>query len=438
MLSPPRSPAASPLREALLAAESTVPTSALGRLWRGGKSALGIGGALARARRGGELDPEAIAALVGELGELKGIAMKAGQMLGYVDASIPPPLRQALALLQTAAPRSSPAEVAAVVRAGLPERGELVLAGMDEAPIAVASIGQVHRARLPDGTAVAVKIRHPGIEAAIRADFKAAAIGGPMGALFAGAAVTEMIDEARQAFTEECDFELEAARQRRFAALFADDPELVVPAVLGAFSGPGVLVTAWTPGRSLDEFLAGDPPQAERDRLGAALFRFWILALYRGGLFHADPHPGNFAIDDAGRAVIYDFGCVRELGPGLRRGFVRLAAAARDDDVPAMAAALAELGGRPPSRAAGLAELRRLVRGFFGPLTTPGPRTIAADEGFESRAVFRDKRAMIGLGLPARLLFLFRLRFGLYAVLARLGARVDWAALEAGWAREVE
>lgn len=419
-----------------MAAESTVPTSTLGRLWRGGKSALGVTTALSRARKG-DLDPEVIAALVGELGELKGIAMKAGQMLGYIDASVPPELRSALALLQTAAPRSSAAEVAATIRDALGERGEALLAGMEVEPFAVASIGQVHRGRLPDGTEVAIKVRHPGIDAAIRADFRAASVGSVFGALIGGAAVTGMIDEARQAFEEECDFVLEAARQRRFQAIFADDPEIVIPEVLGEWSGPGVLVTRWTPGRSLDELLAEDPPQAERDRIGAALFRVWMRALYRDGLFHGDPHPGNFAIAGDGRVIVYDFGCVREVDRELRRGFAALAAAARVDDVAAMAAAIASVGGRAPTRPRDLADLRRLVRGFFGPLVTPGARTIAADEGFEARGVLHDKRFLIGLRLPARLLFLFRLRFGLYAVLARLGASVDWAALEGAWAQEV-
>jgi predicted unusual protein kinase regulating ubiquinone biosynthesis (AarF/ABC1/UbiB family) len=433
---PPSAPAGS-LRDALLARESAVPTSTLGRLWRGGKSALGVGSALARLRRGGTLDSAAISALVGEFGELKGVAMKVGQMLGYLDESIPVELRSALAVLQTAAPRSSPAEVEAVIRRALGADADALLAGMEPEPFAVASIGQVHRARLPDGREVVIKVRHPGIDAAIKADFRAAAVGSTFGAVIGGAAVPAMIDEARQAFEEECDFSLEADRQRRFAALFADDPEIVVPAVIPEWSRPELLVTAWTPGRAFDELLAADPPQAERDRIGAALFRVWMRAFYRDGLFHADPHPGNFALQADGRLILYDFGCVREVAPALRRGFAALAAAARADDPAAIAAAITMVGGKAPTKPAGLADLRRLVRGFFGPLVTPGARRIAADEGFEARSVIHDKRFIIGLGLPPRFLFLFRLRFGLYAVLARLGACVDWAGLEGAWAGEV-
>src|SRR5262249_55238535 len=149
-----------------------------------------------------------------------------------------------------------------------------------------------------------------------------------------------------------------------------------------------------------------------------------------------DPHPGNFAFRDDGRVVVYDFGCVRELAPALRRGFAALAAATRADDLEAMSAALQTLGGRAPTHPKGRDRLRRLLRGFFGPLLQPGARRIALDEGFDARQMMGDKRAIARLELPGRMLFLFRLRFGLYAVLARLGAEVDWAALERGWALE--
>jgi len=101
-----------------------------------------------------------------------------------------------------------------------------------------------------------------------------------------------------------------------------------------------------------------------------------------------------------------------------------------------MCGALTALGGRAPTRPAGIANLRRLLRGFFGPLLTPGPRAIAADEGAVARVTLKDKRALLDLSLPGRLLFLFRLRFGLYAVLARLGAVCDWPALESSRAAQ--
>jgi len=421
-------------RDDLMAAEARVPTSALGRMWRAGRAAMGIGGLLSRGRRGEELDLEVIAQQAARLGAMKGIAMKLGQMLSYVDQSVPAAVRARMAVLQTAAP----ATPAAVVRATLTRAWGEGLAGVDVTwePIAVASIGQVHRARLADGTEVAVKVRHPGIEDAMRADFRSAALGRTVGAMMGAATVGEVIDEARDAFLEECDFRIEAERQRRFGAIFEGDPELCVPGVIDALSHEDVLVTRWCPGRSFDAFLDGDstgrmgPSQAERDRVGAALFRFWVGTLYREGLFHADPHPGNFAIGDDGRVIVYDYGCVRRFDRATLEGYFRLADAAREDDLAAMVSAVEAMGGRAPRGEAERERLRELVRGFFGPLVTPGVRRIALDEGQRAASLMADKKAVMRLALPGKLLFLFRLRFGLYAVLARLGAEADWSRME--------
>ncbi len=425
------------VRARLLALESAVPTSSLGRMWRTGRGAFGVGKALLRGRRGEAMDLRAVTEVVVRLGGLKGVTMKVGQMLGYVDQSVPEELRGMLSLLHTSAPATGFAAVEATLWSSLGERASDLIAGMERAPVAVASIGQVHRATLPDGTIVAVKVRHPGVEEAIAADFRTAGLGKMFAALAGAPAIREVIEEAREAFLGECDFRQEAEQQRRFADLFADDPVLVVPEVLDAWCSDRVLVTRWRPGRSLAQFLAGAPSQAERDRAGVALFRFWLGTLYREGLFHADPHPGNFAFCDDGTIVVYDFGCVRRFDPALRRCFAQLAAATRDDDLAGMIATLTALGGRVPEGAADQAHMRALLRGFFGPLLIAGKRRIAVDEGLVARELMRDKHALLDLQLPGRMLFLFRLRFGLYAVLAQLQAEVDWAGLEDGWARAV-
>jgi predicted unusual protein kinase regulating ubiquinone biosynthesis (AarF/ABC1/UbiB family) len=412
------------LRARLLGEERAVPTSSLGRLWRTGR---GLGSALLL--RGG-FDEKDLEKLVSGLGELKGVAMKAGQMLSYVGEGLPPELRAALSLLQTAAPATPFARIQEIVRTELGGDAETLLAGLEPAPVAVASIGQVHRARWR-GLEVAVKVRHPDVEQALQADFRSARIGGVMGAMMGGSTVKELIAEARAGFLEECDFALEGRRQRRFAELFAGDPVIAVPPVEHASTS--LLVTRWMGGRGLETLVASAPPQAERDRLGEALFRFWFRTLYREGLFHGDPHPGNFAFTDDGKVVLYDFGCVREFDPDFRRAFAALAAATRADDVEAMALAFGRLGGRAPSDGRGRDDLRRFLRGFFGPLLAPGRRRIAPDEGLDARRIMRDKRAALALQPPGRMLFLFRLRFGLYAVLSRLGAEADWGALEAQW-----
>lgn len=429
--------ARSQLRELLLSGDPRISTSSLGRLWRGGRTALGLRSQLLRGGRDAALDVGAIGQAVRNLGELRGVAMKLGQMMSYVDQSVPEELRTMMSLLQTSAPATPYPQVEQTLRTALGEqRAAELVAGLVKTPLAVASIGQVHHGRLPNGTEVAVKVLHPGIAQAIAADFRSANMGRLVATIAGTSSVPQMIDEARTAFLEECDLALEAARQAQFGAIFDGDPTILVPAVEPAYCGPGVLVTRYLPGTGLEDFLARDPSPSERNRAGEALFRFWLRTLYCEGLFHADPHPGNFAFREDGRIVLYDFGCVRTFDPSLRRGFACLAEATRRDDEVAMAEALAAIGGCFPGHADGRARVRRLFRGFFAPLLTSGPRAIALDEGAEGREVLKDKRAILDLKLPARTLFLFRLRFGLYAVLSRLGAVADWSRIERGWAEE--
>jgi predicted unusual protein kinase regulating ubiquinone biosynthesis (AarF/ABC1/UbiB family) len=383
------------------------------------------------------VDPAVVERLVRSLGELKGIAMKMGQILSYIDDSLPDEVRRMLSLLQTTSQPTAFEEIERTVRAELGERADELLSTMDRSPAASASIGQVHRARLPDGTGVAVKVKHPGIEEAIRADFRAATVA-PFfaGVMGAGVDVREMIDEARARFLEECDYVLEARRQRRFAELGLAAPVVVVPDVHEAYSSPSVLTTTWHSGRSFEDFLGGEPSPtaAERDRAGRALYEFYLGALYRHGLFNADPHPGNLLFEPGGarRIVILDYGCVREFDAATVRAMAEMSRAVRGGDAQAVRHALVGLGARDPgSRGAALETTHALLRGFFAPVLEPGRHRIAAGIATEAREVARAKLAIMRLRLPGKLLFLFRIRFGLYAVLARLGAELDWCALEA-------
>jgi predicted unusual protein kinase regulating ubiquinone biosynthesis (AarF/ABC1/UbiB family) len=434
------------LAELLLGGPSAeVPTSTLGRLGRTARAAMRIG-RLTLAKRTldedgivamANVDPATVERLVRNLGELKGIAMKMGQILSYIDDSLPDETRRVLSLLQTTSQPTAFEEIERTVRAELGERAGELLATMERVPAASASIGQVHRARLPDGTKVAVKVKHPGIAEAILADFRAATVG-PIFAqiLGAGLSVRELIDEAKARFLEECDYELEARRQRQFATIRPAAPVIVVPEVHEAYSSRSVLTTTWHQGITFEEFVDGarSPTAEERDRAGRALYEFYIGALYRNGLFNADPHPGNLVFEPAGerRIVVLDYGCVREFDRPTVRALAEMSRAVRGGDAQAVRRAVVRLGARDPGASgAALETTHALLRGFYAPVLEPGRHRIAAGVAAEAREVARTKLAIARLRLPGKLLFLFRIRFGLYAVLSRLGAQLDWRALEA-------
>ncbi len=416
------------------------PGRGLGRTVRliGGGASLARRIARAATRGGGTLGARDLADLEGlvqKLGDLKGLPMKFGQIVSYLELDLPDEMRSLLGLLQTQAPATPRDQVEKVLREDLGERGQELLRALDPEPVSIASIGQVYRGHLPDGSDVAVKVRHPGIDQAIRSDFGFAAMGTGIAAAVLpamGATGRDFVEELRARLLEECDYVLEAERQRMFGRLFASDPVIVVPRVHDDWCAPRVLTTSWETGRDFESFCATASDEA-RNGAGRALFDFYIGTLYRHGLFHADPHPGNYCFREDGRVVVFDYGCVRVFEPDVARAFAALAQAVRDDDRGAVCNALRALGAAPSDNDDVYRHLRSLLRGFFGPLLQPGAHRVEGRIVVEMGQVMRDKLAIARLRLPGRLVFLFRIRFGLFAVLARLGAVCDWAALERGY-----
>lgn len=428
------------LMERLAAAGSRLPTSAMGRLGRIAGTALRGGRLLAfgSGRKGadeaGEPDIEALAAMVRSLGQLKGVAMKMGQILSYIDLDVPPDLRAALAVLRTHSQAMPFQTVAGIVREDLGDRADGLLAGMSREPVAAASIGQVHRARLPDGTDVAVKVRYPGIDQAIAGDFRTAAAGSRMASmLFPKAHVDEMISEARERFLAECDYEREAAAQQRFAALFPADPTLVIPAVHGEYGSGRILVTTWMEGDTFERFLDGQPSAQTRDRIGEALFTFYVGSLFRFGLYNCDPHPGNYVFLAGGRVAVLDHGCTRDFDPAFRAKLAGLTRAVHADERGALHRAFVALGMVQDDSRYDFDTARALVRAFYGPMLRDEVTGIDPDQVISFQSAFRTKIELMKLRLPGEFLFLFRIRFGLMSILARLGARANWHRLEQGF-----
>jgi predicted unusual protein kinase regulating ubiquinone biosynthesis (AarF/ABC1/UbiB family) len=356
--------------------------------------------------------------------------MKMGQILSYMDTTMPPEARELLSILQAHSQPTPFSMIEATLRDDFGLRADALLAALIREPAATASIGQVHRAYLPGAGEVAVKVRHPGIEAAIRADFRSASVGKAMARLIApGSNVEDFLAEAEARFVEECDYVRERQHQSRFAALYAEHPVIMIPAVHAEWCSARVLTTSWHSGLGIEAF-ARHATQQQRDAAGRALYEFYIGSLYRHGLFNADPHPGNLLFPTDGRLVVLDHGCVREFDAATVAAIADLSSALRADDDARVRSSLQMLGVRNPS-GPGFDVTRRMLRSFFAPVLQAGVRPMAATVSLDAREIMRTKKAMLQLRLPGKLLFLFRIRFGLYAVLARMGAELDWQAIEA-------
>jgi predicted unusual protein kinase regulating ubiquinone biosynthesis (AarF/ABC1/UbiB family) len=310
-----------------------IPTSRVRRTTKVASLAAGeavkqFGTRAANVTRGEEASEEAMARrqletakqIVAALGTMKGAAMKLGQVMSFLDMGLVPEqhreeFQRELAKLRDAAPTVSFKQMRKVIEDDLEEPIKEVFASFEEEPIAAASIGQVYKATLHDGREVAVKVQYPGVASAVRADMQNLdLIMRLLKRMTPGLDVKAIAEEVRERIVEELDYELEAQNQRSLARIFAGHPFIVVPEVIGSLSRERVLVSEFVHGVGFEELKQRS--QAERDRLGEIVFRFFLGCLYRHHQFSGDPHPGNFVLLGDGRVAFLDFGLFKRLESG--------------------------------------------------------------------------------------------------------------------------
>ena len=400
-------------------------------------SALGLAatGVVRRAR--GE-DPEAVrkdlrarnaARTRRTLGELKGGALKAGQLLSTVEALFPQDpedtWRTALTALQEGNRALPFAEVEPVLRAELGDGWRALFTSFEQSAAAAASLGQVHRAVWADGRAVAVKVQYPGVREALTADVRTVSALSRAAALVArGLALPPLVAELRDRLTEELDYTREAGTQERFAASYDGDPDVVVPHVVRAT--PRVLVQEWMDGTPLAE-VARAGSQAERDRAAERYQVFLVSGPERVGLLHTDPHPGNFRVLPDGRLGVLDFGSSLAL-PGMPATFGHLIGALLGDDPDLVLRRLREQGFVRPGVDL---DVRKLVD-YMAPFTVParherfrfGRDWLRGEFGRVNDPRDPDFGVALQLSMPAEHLFTHRVWLSMVGVLCQLEAEV--------------
>jgi predicted unusual protein kinase regulating ubiquinone biosynthesis (AarF/ABC1/UbiB family) len=310
-------------------ADEKIPTSRLRRSARVGRLAAGqtlrqVGTRAANLTRDEQASQDALMRrqletaeqIVSALGQMKGAAMKLGQVMSFLDVGlVPEPFRdefqEKLGALRDAAPKVSFKDMRKVLEEEYGERLSRVFDEFEEEPIAAASIGQVYRAAV-DGRAVAVKVQYPGVNQAVRADMQnLGIILRLMKRVAPGLDAQALAREIRERIDDELDYELEAQNQRSLARIFRGHPFIVVPDVLTDLSHERVIVSEFVEGRGFEEIKR--LPAPERDRVGEIIFRFYFGCMYRHHQFSGDPHPGNSLLMDDGRMAFIDFGLFKRL-----------------------------------------------------------------------------------------------------------------------------
>jgi len=385
---------------------------------------------------------EAAERMVQTLGKMKGAAMKVGQLASFIDTEFLPPeyrelYQSQLAELRTSAPPMPFDMVRSVLDEEWEELPEELFEDFDEQATAAASIGQVHRAVLPDGRVVAVKIQYPGVADAIRADMQNAGMILKMAKAFApgldaGAAAKEL----RERVLEELDYEYEAQNQRAFSRGYRGHPFIHVPDVITRLSTGRVLVTEWVDGVGFEE--VKELPQAERDRFGEIVFRFCFGSIYHLQHFNADAHPGNYILMGNGKVAFIDFGMCKHLDGDQIELEIAALDAVIDENPERLRVALHDLGFLNDPRKVDAELLMEHVRAIGGWYMEDREVTIDSNRVMEAIAAVSDPRSsfyrlMRRENLPANELMGRRMESGVLAVLGQLEATRNWYRIGREW-----
>jgi predicted unusual protein kinase regulating ubiquinone biosynthesis (AarF/ABC1/UbiB family) len=368
-----------------------------------------------------------------ELGYMKGVLMKLGQMASYVDEDMPQTFRAAMARLQHNAPPMSPALAASVIVDELGDAPERVFARWDVLPFAAASIGQVHRAITKDGRAVAVKVQYPGIARSITSDLRnVALLRRVASSAFPGMDTQSLIDELGERLREEVDYLREADNHEYFAQYYEGHPVIHVPRVVRELSTARVLTTELVSGERFEKVLQWD--QHERDMAAETINRFVSRSLYRLHAFNGDPHPGNYLFHGQGRVTFLDFGLTKYFND---QDLVPLVEALRclviENNGDCFRSALERAGFLKQGAPVPTETVVDRFGLFYSTVLRDEPMTITPAFASEIVRRFFDAKGPLApySDVPRTYVILQRINLGLYAVLGSLNATANWRRIGA-------
>lgn len=366
------------------------------------------------------------------LGGLKGPMMKVAQFLSTVPDALPEEYAKELAQLQANAPPMGWAFVKRRMATELGPDWQGRFASFGHEAAAAASLGQVHRATLPDGTLVACKLQYPDMPSVVEADLRQLKLAMQLYRRMDTSLDNEdAYTELQARLREELDYLREAAHQRLYGLMLRDTPEVHVPQPVLPLSTRRLLTMTWLEGRPLMARLAEDPPPEERAIYAQALFRAWYVPFYRYGVIHGDPHLGNYQVRPDGSGInLLDFGTIRVFPPSFVGGVILLYEAVRDQDEEKAAEAYRIWGFRDLSRET-IQVLSLWAKFLYEPLVQDRVRPIQESDDLAygrkvAEEVHRGLKRTGGVRIPREFPLMDRAAIGLGSVFLRLRADLNW------------
>lgn len=363
--------------------------------------------------------------------ELRGAFTKLIQLLSMRDDLLPTQMLDVLSSVQSDVPPMSYAKISEQIRRELGKAPEELFRVFEPEAFAAASLGQVHRAELKDGTLAVVKVQYPGVDATVKHDLQ------NMKALLQTLTMVgrdvlrqkvdsqEIYQELEDRLFEELDYENEARNIGLFRRMFADDPEVEIPAVYPELSSRRVLTMDRLEGYPLADILAPNVDQELKDWVAVKYFRTVWRQLFEFGVLHTDPNPGNYMVTFHPHLCLLDFGSIRIFPEPLRRAYHDFAKAILAFDREALAHSYLELGYLDPEDDP--EPMHEMVRIIFEPVfsdTDFDPRKYdSVERGMQVASLALEHRVFKA---PNHRVFLVRALMGLDAYLKQLGTVTNW------------
>ncbi len=368
------------------------------------------------------------------LGGLKGPIMKMAQFLSTVPDALPPEYAAQLAELQANAPPMGWAFVRRRMTGELGAGWEQKFKSFTHEAVAAASLGQVHRATLPDGTDVACKLQYPDMPSIVDSDLRqlkmAMAVYRRMdNAIIQDDIYTELVERLR----EELDYKREAAQMQLYRNMLEGVPDVAVPEPVLEFTTTRLITMKWLKGVGFKTWLDGNPSQEARNKLATSLFRAWYIPFYRYGVIHGDPHLGNYQVNPEGGLNLLDYGSIRVFPAKFVTGVLELYAAVRDNDEERSVHAYDIWGFKGITREQ-VAVLNDWAKFLYEPLIQDRVRPIQENSDTQyGREVAEKVHAGLqrtgGVRPPREFVLMDRSAIGLGSVFLRLKAELNWSRL---------
>ena len=406
----------------------------MGRYARVSSSAAGLAARVAGAKYLG-VDfnrSEHAAALTTALGNLKGPLLKVAQLLATIPEALPPEYVAELRKLQSSAPPMGWPFVRRRMAAELGPDWEKKFRVFEHESAAAASLGQVHRAVLHDGRRVACKLQYPDMASAIDADLRQLKmVFGLFEKVDRSISTGGIYQELAERLYEELDYGLEARHCGLYGHMLRGQPGVRVPEIVDDLSSDRLLVGTWLDGKPVLSLTGAS--RARRNKIALNMFQAWYVPLYKYGVIHGDPHPGNYTVDDDDDINLLDFGCVRVFPPRFIKGVIDLYRALSTGDDDLAVAAYESWGFENLSKK--LVETLNLWAGFlYGPVLEDKVRPIGVVKGQvygreTASMVHQELRKIGGVRIPREFVFMDRAALGLGSVFLHLKAEVNWYRL---------